>query len=361
MRLMGALVLFTVLGFVGSAWADGAYVNSDGYWVYPGNHYYWKGNDAYARVQVAGYYSYGHYYPPTYRYQFSHTYRTPAYTAPATPEVGWRTKLLDIAAARDKAEAKIRFSAFEQQYYLEALNALGLKGNFHWNGYGQSPPYPLYHYGAYGPAYGNLQLSTAGAQGQTVYGYSYNSIASLYGDANLNTLFQQAGRLTENAQKLAGQATTDFSALVGQEGGNRAKIAEILAKGQAVREFLQAIQGSASKTETRIMSFKVGPDGNGGIKAEKVDPPQIQPMPPVDGGNGGDTRAAWQAHASAKCGSCHSGKRIEGGFEWRNYPAMSVEQKLVVVGRLLHTDPGKRMPKDGPPLTVEEKRLWLTN
>lgn len=373
--LFFVLVFFIVIVEVKAGEYKNGYVNSDGYSWYNG--YWYRGDLGYTRAlyQRPGYYSCGYYYPATsyYRYSYSHTYqRQPAKVSYETPD--WRTKLLDIAGQRDKAEASIRKGIFEQQYFMEAVKGLGLEGNFRWQNYGIAPPYSPQAY-VNGNSYGSLNLSSAGVNGSSLYGYSYNSIANLYGDASLNVLYQQANRLTENAQKLSGQATTEFNSLIGAEGHNRARVAEILAKGQAAQEVLRAMDGSSAKIETKTYSFKVvpGPDGKPQMQKVNGDAPQQmqrvngdQPQPQIQPQNGQDTSQLWQAAAKNRCASCHGGAKKEGGFDISLYPTMTPEQKLKVVSRILTTEEAKRMPRnpDGTPssrLPIEEIQLWLMN
>lgn len=340
------------------------YVNNDGYRVYAGDPYFWYGNYAHTRYWVYPTYYGGYYRPGYWRYSYSHTYKaTPTYAGVTPADPSWRTKLLEIAANRDKSEGAIRRQAFEHAWFKEAVGLLGFQGNFKWEGYGMAPPYPAGgNYGQYQPHYGNLQLSSAGVNGNTVYGYSVNSIASVYGDANLSALYQQANRLAENAQKLAGQAQSDFSGLVGQEGANRAKVAEILAKSQAVREFLKGVEGNGGKVETRTFTFKVGPSANGGFDIQKLPVPggadNAPPMPPAQ-----DIRQLWGASAS-KCAQCHSPQSKDGGFDVTQYWNMPQEARARVVTRLLTNDENKRMPrtkdgKAGEKLSPDEIKLWL--
>ncbi len=79
------------------------------------------------------------------------------------------------------------------------------------------------------------------SQGTTVYGYS--TVAEAYGNVDLGLLYNQAARLTDQAQQLAGQAAADFQTLVQTEGQNRAEVAKIIAQGQAAREALSAAKG----------------------------------------------------------------------------------------------------------------------
>jgi hypothetical protein len=338
------------VGYVSPA---GAVYQGSGIWSYNGY--------SYTRALVPGYYSGCNYVPSYYQYTQVYPSTTASVTA-ATP--GWRGKLLDLATQRDKFEGRIREGAFEQAYFLQGVKALGLEGNFTWQGYGMTPPYGAlasvgYGTGAYGAraAYGNLQYSSAGIQGNTLYGYSYGSVADLYGDKNLALLLQQVGRTTDQAQQLAGQAATDLTALATQEGQNRAKIAEIFAKQEAVKSYLAALQGNGAKITTQIQSFKVVPGTNGKLDVQKVDPQQPQQ------GTSPDVEAAWLASATNRCAQCHSakGKKMEAGLDIFTYPQMDVSHKRIVVGRLLRPsgDP-QLMPKGGPPLPDDELIVWLS-
>lgn len=334
-----------------SGLADTAYVYRDGY--------YWQGERAYTRAWYQPPFTYGYhggcyqgYWPQGYyTYTYSHTLQRPqvSYTDP-----GWRSKLLDIAAQRDKVEGDIRRGVFEQAYFSAAVKQLGLEGNFHWQGYGVVPPYgaaPIL-------GYPSLTLSAAGVQGSTIYGYhggaTYNSIASVYGDANLAQLYQQANRLAENAQRLSGQATTDFSALVGAEGGNRAKVAEILAKSQAVQELLKGL-GDGVKVENRQFTFELKQTPQG-MQLQRIEP-QAAP--------GGNRRALWEAHAKEACGGCHGGGKKQGGFELAEWvPEMKPERRMAVLSRLLTDDAAKLMPRAadggvGKKLAPAQLELWL--
>ena len=367
-RFLGGLILvfvMTGLSVQASNNYPGSYVNSDGYYVYPGDPYYWNGNNAYTRYWVsAPYYTCGVYYNSGYyRYTFHHTYVVPqqSYVAPQVSytDIGWRSKLLDIAAARDKAEAQIRKNAFEQAYFKEAVQVLGLTGNFKWDGYGVAPPYSYAPQMPYS-TYGSLQLSSAGVNSSTLYGQTYNSIASFYGDTNLSQLYQQANRLAENAQRMSGQAVTEFGTLVGAEGQNRAKIAEILARSQAASEFLRSLEAPGGKVETKTFTFKVVPGADGKMQIQKIDQ-----GPPGVPGFGAEIEKAWEGSAT-KCLACHSGARKEGGLDITLYRTFSLEQKMNVINRLMKKDETKRMPrtaegKAAAPFSAAEVQLWFQN
>lgn len=346
MRYIFALLVLAVASVTAGAnqptFANG-FTNTDGY-VFQNGYWTWGGK-AYTRslVQGQGYYQHGCYYPGASYYQYSYAYDLQP--AVSYKDVDWRTKLLEIAKQRDATEGAIRKNAFEQKYFLDGVQALGLTGNFNWQNYGLAPPYVGGGYNVGG--YSNV--GSYGVSGNTLYGYSYNTIANLYGDTNLNQLYQQANRLAENQQKLAGQATTEFGSLVGQAGDNASKVAEILAKGQAVEQYLKSLQQPSAKLETKTFSFKVMPDSDGKLQVQKIE----------GGPTVGVTNSMSWTQSAAKCFSCHQDKKREGGFDVRTYFDMTPEQKEVVIDRLTTKDPNRMMPKGGKRLSLEELKLWL--
>lgn len=335
------LVLMFVVGVAPAT----DYVYRDGY--------YWYSGRAYTRTlyQYPGYWSYGVYYPGAYYYQY---YEVPVVTKTETRvtynDPGWRTKLLELAAQRDKFEGEIRKGAHEQQYFMEAVQGLGLQGNFRWNGYGAAAPYSYGGYGGYGSGY----IQSYGASGSTKYGYTYNSLSQLYGDGDLSQLYQAANQLAQNAQRLGGDATAGFSALAGQEGANRARVAEIIAKGQMAQQILQALD-AGPVTETRGFSFKFNQKGVLERAETGVDP-KVK----------GDLAERWKALAESRCAACHTGANKKGGFDVSVYPTMPPEEKQKVWLRLVSEDEKRVMPRDadghaGKRLTADEFRLWVLN
>lgn len=365
MKFGSSLVLLLIIaGITYSQQYEIGYVNSDGY-TYSGNNIWTYNGGSYTRTayftQSPGYWRCGVYYPGAYttNYQYAH-YIAPkesTYQTPPTYEQGWKSKLLDMAAARDKIEGEIRKGAYDHAAYLDAIKALGFQGNFRWEGYGTIPPYGIPQQGqnrampyAFNQPY-SYELTNFGATANTQYGYSYNTIAQLYGDTNLNALYQQAGQLVQGAQKLSGDANTGFQGLVGQEGVNRAKVAEILAKGQMAHQILQALN---TPGESKGYTFKFSTGG----KVERIE----EGLTP-------DTKVAnfqkFTEVSTKKCASCHSGKVLKGNFDIASYPGLSQEDKKKIWGLLTTDDDKSRMPRnaDGTAgrLTPEEFKAFLVN
>jgi hypothetical protein len=271
---------------------------------------------------------------------------------------GWQDRLLSIAANRDHIEGELRLKALDQQAYLSAVKTLGLEGNFHWQNYGQAPLYPVGQ--SYNQGY-PVNLSTAGVNGNTVYGYSYSSVKDVYGDTNLGSLFQQSARLADGAQQLSGQATQGFQDTVMKEGGNRARVAEILAKAQAAKAALDAANAAPSSyQETRIQ-------GGGQSREDQRGEGQAAE------GQGAPAAAQQQRLSDAafgqllvnRCGSCHGNDgKAKGGFRIGMYAGLSLKDKAEKVWPLLTTsDENKRMPRtaDGKAgrLTPEELQQFF--
>lgn len=358
-------ILFLLLAASAGSAADTTYpigyITPGGY-AWRGDGYWYYGEQPYTRAQVLqpGYYANATYgcntcrtYVPGYYYWSYTAYNKPTTYAPQLPsytDPTWRSKFFDIVASREKLEGEITREAFNQQNYMEAVNALGLK----------PARAPIPYYGAYGNAYG----LNYGVQGNTQYGYaaqSYSTIAQVYGSSDLNVLYQQAAQLTAGAQRLGGEANSGFQALVGTEGANRARVAEILAKGQMAQQILNSL-AAAPSAEVRGYSFRIEQG-----KIQRIeDPKQVTP----------DQKEALKAKleqvAEAKCVSCHGDKDAKGGglfpggFKIADYFRLTNEQKNRVWEVISTPDPAKRMPLrpnggPGEPLTVEEQRAFYLN
>lgn len=341
---------------IGSAYATGPYTNGqvhNGYHYHNGYWYWNNGNSAYSRVlrtypacYVNGCYQQAYsQYAYTYSHEYVAPYVAPVAKLPAYTDPGWRTKVLDLHLARIQFEEKRALGLLEQAYYMQAIKGLSFEN------YAQPAPYSY-------P--GTYQLSTV-VQGSSQYGYqgaSYNSLSSFYGTTDANALYQQALRLAENAQNLGSKATSEFGSLLAQEGGNRAKVAEILAKNEAFKEYLRSLKDD--RTITKTFTFKVGPGANGQPEVQRVEPGDKDGLVKA-------ARQAWEASASAKCFACHgeNGKK-EGGFDVQTYPTMDLAAKAKVIDRLTTDNQDKQMPrlpggKAGTRLTDVEINVWRAN
>jgi len=336
--LLVFVVLIAILVSIPSA-QSAEVVNSDGYVHADG--FYVKNGVTHTRdivwykkwVWVNACYKGGCYVNGYWTYTWEYYYEYTPVKLPAASDPEWRIKLLAIAAARDKAEGKLRYYAQEQNHFLEAVNALGLHGNFRYEAYGRNPVAPT--------GYGNLQLSHAGINGNTIYGYSYSQVADAYGHTDLNALYQQSGFLTKNAQQLAGQANSEFNALIQQAGGNAARIAEILAKGKVGRDVIESIKGSPeTRVETKV---------NGTVT-----------VPNTVNASSDVVQSFLKLSGPATCVACHSGNKLEGGFDVSRIPTMEPQEIIEkVLPRLVDKNEKNRMPKGLPALTGEQVRQFI--
>lgn len=257
----------------------------------------------------------------------------------------WREKLLDIAANRDRYEAQGRASALEHSEFIDSVRVLGLEGNFHLQGYGYAPTYSQGAVAGYGAGAG--YAGPYAQQGNTVYGYQ--QYAASYGQGvDLSALYNQAGRLTSQAQEFAGQATSDFSGLVDQQAQGQAEVAKILAQGQAAATALSQTKPAPVAPTFRTFSFRteVGADG------------KMQVM-----GGPNDLTLKAEQLISLKCATCHNAEKPSKGLDLTAIASWTKDQRdqwgPVILAAVTNPDPAKRMPlspdlSPGHPLSPEE-------
>jgi len=282
--------------------------------------------------------------------------------AVAPPYEGWRRDLLKIAESQAKWNYQMQSSQQEQKEFLEAVQALGIGGYTPVN---TSYPSPLTgaNPGIYGALTGSgsnpyalyaaSQSHTApyAQQGSTVFGY--DSLASVYPDIDLKVLFNQANNLAENAQKLSGQATGDFSSLVSQADLHRTEVAKIIARGQAAAQVLDMLreEGQETTTSTQFL-LKLQQDGTWKVEPRKDGDPQGQSptdvlptIPEAPKPAEFDTQKL-MGLISTRCLSCHGAENPKGGLDMRSFLAFDIQKKQEIVKRLVTDDVDKMMPKD---------------
>jgi hypothetical protein len=185
-------------------------------------------------------------------------------------------------------------------------------------------------------------------QGTTVYGYS--TVAESYGNIDLGLLYNQAARLSDQAQQLAGQAAADFQSLVQSEGQNRAEVAKIVAQGQAARDALLAAKGSPPQLVQRSFTFKVSQDARGEMKVERVEAagtgPDFNLSSSASGPAGLKANLDISNVIKTRCVSCHGSGKASGGLNFLQ--SITDAQQQACLDRITSPDPDKRMPKGGP-------------
>lgn len=206
------------------------------------------------------------------------------------------------------------------------------------------------------------------AQGSTVYGYSANT--QQYGSLDMALLYNQAARLTDQAQQLAGQAASDFSTLVQAEGQNQAEVARIIAQGQSARQALQAASGQRvqASIQQQTFAFRVTQGSDGQLKVEQIQTGS------TTGSIGNSTTGQQNFNLSEaqgattnvsdllknRCVSCHGNTEAQGGLNLE--VAITDEQQASILARVTSDDLDKRMPRNsddtaGQKLNMGELRL----
>lgn len=287
----------------------GAYTYRDGYW--------WAGDYAYTRTKEY-YWNCGRQY---YRWKYSRLPNPYSRSGQYPPKVdasvlkydspGSIDKLVELAAKRDQYILSERRAVIEQQYFLKAVDALGLGGNFNVQGYGQAVGYglPIGGVGSAGNVGtpGTLATQTPAYGGNSLYGYSYSKISDAYNQADRDVLLNQFNNTTNRAYDLAGTATDSLKDLYKSEQATQERVAAIIAdRDKAVAALDTAMKGAAEvvtaaksphvRTEERVEHYGQAPASI---------PSPAEPA---------TFRKASLATTEQKCVSCHSGESAAKGL-----------------------------------------------
>lgn len=201
--------------------------------------------------------------------------------------------------------------------------------------------------------------ATYAPQGPTVYGYS--NFTSRFGQVDLGSLYNQAERLTTQAQTLAGQAATDFSALVQQEGANQAEVASIMAQGQAAERALLAARGQPVQSQLSTFQFEARVSSDGKIEMRPLEVDSSHTL-------GNQASVTLDSVIETRCIACHSGDQPKGGLDLSaraTWQGDGRSEKIAsILARITSPDSTKRMPLSadghaGEPLTVEELKPFF--
>lgn len=355
MRLLLVIValLLCALPSLAGGYADGFV--EDGYAYNVASGYWFKGGYAYSRTRIDYSEPYVYcgrtYYQPYYYHRYTKVLDAST-VKPSDPD--FRVKLLEIAKQRDAIEGAIRKSANQHNEFLESVQALGLSGNFTFQGYGQAPSYanPL--------RYGSLQYGAYGQQNAATI-YTYKEAVDAYNTLDPNVLFQQSASLTKGAQALAGQANTEFTGLVDRANAGIQRAAEIDAAGRASSAALAAAR-AAPQTSTQSSTTVIQPTP---LVPQQLPPGDDEPaaMPKV-GVRGGGRLPFPAANA---CVSCHYGASAAAKFDISLWKGLPDERKgQIIRDHLLTTDQVKLMPRQkngspGPRLTLKQVREFAEN
>jgi mono/diheme cytochrome c family protein len=195
------------------------------------------------------------------------------------------------------------------------------------------------HSYTYNITYGQLPVQ----QGSTLYGYSYASVADVYGNTDIGALYNQAIRLAGDANAYADRANTNAMSMVAQAGRERAKVAEILAKGQVIAQANASAAALAhavspgqevnvqSSSNTVVNGSTSVTKGNGQTVVERDQAPVPQ--------------GAVQKIFNDSCVKCHRTGKEAGGLNLEDASKLTADEVQSVLARITTGDPAKRMPK----------------
>lgn len=334
-RLLSILVACVAVTLADTPHAQAQYAGygTAGGYTYSNGYYYNNQGLAFKRVRTPYSYYSGGCLRTAYRWEYQPVEIDP-YADSAT------NKLLEIAKARDAIEGRLRVESNKHNMFLEKLKALGMEGNFKWNGYG----YQLQM--ATGAGFGNQVYQPYAQQGNTVYGYS--SFATPYGNVDMTLAMKQAKDLVANAQQLAGSGHSQYMQYLEEMADGQARVAEIMAKTELLKAANPLPGGERIQ---RSFIFQATTDENGQMKVQRIQNAQALKS---------------NAHLKVfqdKCISCHNPQKSEGNVDLTQFNTFSEDQQRRVVEVITDGDASKRMPLKangsggygpGEPLTLEE-------
>lgn len=260
------------------------------------------------------------------------------------------SRILDIAARRDQAEAVNRRLALEYSNAAAAgvqrlnnattlIDKLGLTGNFRWEAYGATGHYGVFPNSVYVP---NAQ------QGSTIMQGGAYPQAQAYSQPAVT----QQGVIDTNA----------IATLLARQPGDLAKMSDLAHS--RTTELIETAQGEASKANeinalTGLMQTLRQPTAQSQQRYElrftENGQPTVNPLPQQQ-----QVALPFGAQQviSSRCVACHAGPNAN-GIDLANWAALTPDQVRNVLSRVISTDPDRRMPKNpdkspGTPLELPE-------
>lgn len=331
-------ILF-VLVTTGRASESSGYTYKDGY--------YWRDGVPYEK--------WTYYYPCNYStscyyngryYRIEHTYEraypppkaatTPSVELPKPNDPRWMDKTMDILEFQQRARQARSLRLLEHNAYMEVMSYLGAQGALKGVDPEFAPP------GQYAPP-GSVFLGPHGHMGNSIYGYTKVNDSLVFGAGdpliNFNVGMQQAASMVKNAGQIHGQGQTDFMDSLKQFAAFEAEKQEGLINLAKIKIAMEALKQQRSKAyvQSREFGFKTEPSG-----------PQLPSVLPPQAGVPRMSTADFMAKiARPYCGSCHSGPKLQGGFDIEDYPGLDMQTKARIWNeRLLTSNPSEIMPRD---------------
>lgn len=336
---------------------------ADGY-TWTGTYWQWTDGSLWTRSFVPGttycssngcYYTTPGYY--SYKYYSPGSQQVTTYSPGNQQVTTYSNSSVDLIAkavvARDAVRSRITESEYQYQQLIQGVVAANLHLPI------SNLPALNYSYGAYTKQlvptnsllYGQFGINTS-----TVYGYT-PTLAQVINPFNvsLDQHFLNAYQLAQGAQQSSSTVASEFNGLLNTAATQSAQLSGIAARAQAIVAFSKMLDGPPAASNTTYQ-FQVGPGGK--MTASTVPNKELLTQPKeltyVD---------IWNQSANTRCASCHYGQKGEkkdGNFSLVDYPDMTVDKQLKVIGRLslLKGEPG-HMPKDQDSIPPEEMQAWL--
>lgn len=182
-----------------------------------------------------------------------------------------------------------------------------------------------------------LYGSPIAQQGSTVYGYAQANVGYVAPNTvDLAVLYNQANRLTEQAQQLAAQANSDFQALVKLEAQNQQQRYQTQGEFQIV---LKIENGQVTVQEPYKL---ITPQTQSEVCPTGTCPPDSRQSPPT---------AQIQAQTLSldsivqdKCYKCHNAKNSKGGLSF-DVP-IGIDMQQSIIDRITTDDSSLSMPRN---------------
>ncbi len=235
---------------------------------------------------------------------------------------GWKTELLRVLNAEKKRVAEATKQAEENAAYLQALNALGV------------PAYSSASTVAQSSAYG----------GNSIYGYSYSTVADYWNPADRNVLANQAYNTTQRAIDLADKWGQNQRDLYANEIEAQTRAVEAISGrdlATAVLEGAARVAEASKQSRTTVQTTK-----------QVIGDPPPAPQPST-------SQNPSLANVSGRCGKCHSGETPKHGLILDGSSPLSIAQMVASVRAV---DSGKMPPPDsGVVLTQDEQDQLISD
>lgn len=204
---------------------------------------------------------------------------------------GWKTELLRVLNAEKNRAAAAQKQAEENAAYLQALGALGYQGGYQSASVAQSS------------AYG----------GNSIYGYSYSTVADYWNAADRNVLANQASNITNRAIDLAERWGDNQRSLYANEIEAQTRAVEALSG----RELANAVmEGAAKVAEASKQSRSTITTTQQTIGGPPPIPQQAQ----------GQHAQPNIAAVKSRCAKCHSGETPKHGLSLDGSVPLSFDQ-----------------------------------